>query len=302
MFSVDVTGHKWIWMVGDNFTATSYRKYYLTRSDNDEAFMKVNYEFSMSCNSKYNSANKNPLVRIQNSFAMAINKKENSPMADYILVILDDDLIQFLDYDGLGAGEIYGSWIQWLATECEQLLKDRKNQLKKMGKEKAIKNTCVYWSVAPMHCSFSWNENEQRKKFNFSLGSTIKNMDNMRVIKLKSWDFENIGSTLNGSFTEGGLSRYWDALDDAFRFNANRHEIFIAKNIINTAKEKEKEQESKETLQEDEQKKRRPAPNRVWDQVPRFFENHRDRFHWKKNSNSFDNKRNNRFLLRRPRY
>ena len=99
--------------MGDNFAATTYRKYFLERSSIKEAdrcgshddientepfqfFIKNSFDFNMFCNSRYNSPNQNMLARLQNMFVATVNKHHNLP--SYILIIIDDDLIQHLGF------------------------------------------------------------------------------------------------------------------------------------------------------------------------------------------------------------
>ena len=96
----DPKGYEWIWFLGDDFAATSERKYFLERDDNvTSSFIKQNFEFNMSCSSRYSSLVENMLVRLQNSFAYTLNRKTNQQqLPKYMVVVLDDDLITHLNY------------------------------------------------------------------------------------------------------------------------------------------------------------------------------------------------------------
>ena len=100
----------------------------------------------------------------------------------------------------------------------------------------------------------------------------------------------------NDKLTHASLDSYWDAIDAAFKFNAQRRDIFVAKKVVNDAANKFfcKEDQQKQEPKEVERKSHK-------DPVPDFFKKHRndrnDRFHWHCKNARED--RNNRFFLPR---
>ena len=163
-----------IWFIGDNFAATSYCKHFLLREDNnpdDESpsYVKSQYEYIPFFNSHFNSATANMLVRLQNTFAQAINKSAVLPK--YILVILDDDLITYLDYPSTtGALQLLGKWVEWLIQQFCDLLQKKLELLP----QRAKRDVCTYWSTVPTHHNFGFARNELRKKLNWCIESTMK--------------------------------------------------------------------------------------------------------------------------------
>ena len=123
-FVEDPKGNDWIWLLGDNFAATSYRKHFLLREDNLDTFIKKRFKHVMSCNSRFNIPTANMLVRLQNSFVSAFNNKNTGgpPLPKFILIVLDNDIISFLRYTGVGSAEMMGSWIQWLAEQLDSMI------------------------------------------------------------------------------------------------------------------------------------------------------------------------------------
>ena len=161
LFVDKITGMDTVWFWGDNFVASSYRKYFLNRPTvieetvKDEFFIKSNYGYDVSCNSRYNSPTKNILIRLRNAFASAINKSIHLPK--YIIIILDGDLIDFLEYEGQGMSQILGDWITWLSKELTLMIEDKKGKLP--VKAKRFMEPCVYWSLAPLHIGFGEAKN-----------------------------------------------------------------------------------------------------------------------------------------------
>ena len=173
------------------------------------------------------------LVRLQNSFAGAINKNVSLPK--YILVVLEDDIITYLNYDGEGATQLFGDWITWLIEVSDTAISTRKEQLP--IKAKRENEPCVYFTLAPRHHNFAMQRNQVRDKFNFALETTLKakKSPHMRVIKLKNyWTFDDKSLVTQDKITEHGLYRYWEAVDSAFGFNAQHHELYLAKVACNS--------------------------------------------------------------------
>ena len=273
--------------------------------------MKERFEIRPYANSKYNSATKNMLLRLQNTFASAINK--NKVLPKYILIVLDDDLITFLSYKKAGVSELLGDWLKWLSEKFSKLIENKKKVLPiKCQKEN---EPCVYWSVAPQHAGMSENCNEMRRKLNFCLETLLKGRSDMRVIKLKNnWPYNDKTTVIHDRFTESGLYSYWEAIDSAVKFNVERHEVYLAKlklssqqmknqqNMLGGVKEYTTEDARWKIKNATEESKEPTATSVRRDQsdMKNFFKKRKnfDKFHWK--CKSAQGKPGNRFVLPRP--
>ena len=131
--------------MGDNFTAISYRKHfkYLMDQKSSRMYCADNFEVTSYCNSRFNSNNTNILARIQNSLASALNK--NKWLPKYIALVLDDDLIKYLDCHRKGISTMYGTWLEWLVKEVNALVKAKWSILPR----KARSDVYIYWLLAP---------------------------------------------------------------------------------------------------------------------------------------------------------
>ena len=225
-----------MWFIGDNFTAKSYRahfKKYVPGPGKDKLFIKENFEFGAFCNSRWGSSQENILVRLQNSLAMAINSnnKTSGIMAKYVIVVLDDDLINYLDYGEEGVTTILGSWIEWISDAFKDLISQRLQQVPSKTKKFP---PFVYWVAAPTHKYFTKETNKLRIRFNLALESVIrsKGNDRMRFMKIRDgWDANDSKLIINNRISELGLTEYWAAIDASFKYNSQRREIFIAKQL-----------------------------------------------------------------------
>ena len=161
------------------------------------------------------------LSRILNSFVAAINKKIYLP--DYLIIVLDDDLIEFLQYQKIGVSTLYDNWLEFIAGNVTQALDIRCKQLPLavVGKD----STQVYWVEPAPHYNFCEENKQMREKFSMCLDYLCKIYDNMRVLIIRSpWNKEGGNLVINDCFTRTGLTTYWKTIDASFRFNVSKRE------------------------------------------------------------------------------
>ena len=262
-----MTGYHELWLLGDNFMAKSFREHFKKPSDN--FFMKENFEVFPCCSSRYSSNNTNMLSRIVNSLAKDLN--DSTKLPKYIVIVLDNDLIEYLAYADYGIASIFGEWIEFLADTCNDMVQTRKSQLPK----KAILHDaypCIYWVTAPHHMYFK--DNQSRTKLNSCLESVIKTKKNMRLVKMKEiWNYKdmNLVDWPSGRISFAGLSAYWLSVDAAVRYNINKHEQFLKKQGQHGTGARRAE-ESEEPVK---------------DKMKDFFKRNKgiDKYHWSRDQN-----------------
>ena len=157
-----------VWFVGDNFAARTYRQHFLLRKDhvhNKVPYVKSHFDLQMFCNNRYNSAQENMLIRIQNTVASALNGNVRFPK--FLLIILDDDLITFLNYKGTAVAEFLSKWADWLMKAITSLIEIRHKQLP--VKSVRAYESCIYLCAVPTHKNFSIDRNLLRRKWNTCL-------------------------------------------------------------------------------------------------------------------------------------
>ena len=228
-------GSDLLWFVGDNFTVKSFRGHYKrVTPEADKHFIKENYEYAVFANSRYASSQTNMLAQIQNTVAQVVgSNKKSGLMAKYVIIVLDDDLISYLD-SGLeenGLATVFGTWIEWISKEINSLIDCRLGQLPlKLKKYRPF----IYWVAAPIHHFFSKGSNQKRIKFNLSLESVVRahENNNMRVMRIKDgWNTQDSKLVINDRISEVGLTTYWSAIDASFKYNSIRRETFLAKQL-----------------------------------------------------------------------
>ena len=220
-----------LWFLVDNFLAKSYRNHYhKCNPANVMHFIKKSFEYSAVCNSRFSSTNTNMLARIQNVLVSALNGSKHGIFPKYIVVVLDDDIISFLDCKTSdGVATLYRIWLKWLVDQIESVIKARCDQVP--PKSKKI-TPFIYWVTAPVHAYFSKEGNNLRIKFNLSLDSVIKGREDMCVMRSKDyWNTKDSLLVINDRITEMGIIAYYNVIDASFKYNSERCEVFVAKQL-----------------------------------------------------------------------
>ena len=271
-FSENLKAINKIWLLGDNFLAETYRKNFKKAGDIN-FFMKKNFDVNPFCSSRFSDRNVNTVSHILYSFVSAVNNKVYLPA--YLVIILDDDLIEFIGYKKYGVSTMYGTWIEYLAKEIVKLIDFRWNELPVASKLEH--KTQIYWVEPVMHCNFDVDNRQMRDKFTACLDSVSKIYDNMRCLKIRNpWDHNDSNLVINSRLTKLGMATYWHTIDASFCFNVKKHEDFITRSKFRALKDRATSNmlvsQAKKPRREDD-----PAD------VPLFFKRHSgDKFHWRR--------------------
>ena len=213
-------------------------------------------------------------------------------------MVIDDNLISELTVQSAQVCEMIGPWIKWLASEFSQLLYDRKRQLP--HKSTRVDEPYFYWAVASQHQNFSDLNNALREQFNNCLESVVKTRADMRVIKLKCWDYNDDDLVAGSRFTVRGLYTYWEVLDSSLQFNITKRKFYLM-----NGKGKKTSQDEWQNIKSGSAKV--PEDSRIGpfntssrmkedDMMQSFFRrHHQDRFHWSRKKRA-----QNTLFIRKP--
>ena len=219
-------------------------------------------------NIMYNNKNENMLSCIQTVVAETINKKILLP--DYAVVILDNDLLDYLDFKGMGCSVMISTWLEWLFNQLHVMFLTCKQQLKKYAKSK--ESPFVYWVELPKHENFHVEDNTACGKFNLYLTTLVKKFPNIRLVKMKEfWAYDNLNLVVNNKITVEGLAVYWHSVDAAIKFNIAKRNQFLAKSVVEASS-----QQSLGSHPED---------------MKKFFHRNKaqeDRFHWSSKKRKYE--------------
>ena len=226
----DIEGLNDLWVIGDNFTTTTYREHFTKRNMN--WFMRDNFELVFFSKSRFNSNNPNMLSRLVNSLITAVNSRVKLPKV--MVILLQQDFIEALQYDDSHvtiSASLYGTWIEWLAEQIMNIINDA-NQRLPVKAQRPPEEPIIYWSATPSHKNFSFQLRAQIAKFNNCLESVMKLHKSMRLIKIKEgWDTEDSNLvTTQGRVTHQGIDQIWEALDSSVKFNYMKHMEYLPRN------------------------------------------------------------------------
>ena len=87
------------------------------RGSEYSGYIKEHYDTRGYINSRYSSTDQNLVSRVRNLMAHAI--KEQVLLPKLIVIVLDDDLIKYLDIDGYGVVKSLGRIVNNIMTELE---------------------------------------------------------------------------------------------------------------------------------------------------------------------------------------
>ena len=109
-----------------------------------------NFEIKTHHSNEYLSNIRDFLARLCNTFSNALSSTTKLPKA--IIVVLDDDLIQYANIDNFGMSIVYGRLTHYLLSEFNRLLTIKKESMP----HKAVRPNYphILWINPPTHCNF----------------------------------------------------------------------------------------------------------------------------------------------------
>ena len=236
------------------------------------------------------------LSRIQHTVVNAINKSKK--LLKFVVMVLDDDLLTYLNYYRNGLISLLGPWIEWLMQDITTFFTERKQKLPENTQRP--NEPFIYWTIAPTHSGFVIKKNDLRQKLNLCLQMTCRQFEMIRVVKFKDiWQYDDTSSVEANKITEEGMSKYWRALDATVRFNIAKREVYLAKCKFQELQASESipiQSNSIAMLHGHISKQDRQGSDER-DPIRRFFKKKSDRYHWNRRDSRED--MSNRFLLPR---
>ena len=158
----------------------------------------------------------NILMRVRNSIAEAFNRRYHMPR--YIVIMLDKDVVESLNYFDPGETKLLGQVMDWISKEVQHCMEARCEDLYRTKAGAAYPGTKVVWVKMIPRKGKSTNYTNQelnildsRQKFNNILDDIAERKKQnhvMNIISLEDAHFDQFGS-LNYQ----GKIQYWKELD-----------------------------------------------------------------------------------------
>ena len=166
------------------------------------------------CEEETNDGSFNLLARLVNTITTAL--KERSEIPKYLIILLEDDIINYVNYDSFGVTEMFGKIADYLNREIKRTINEFKG---KYLPPRARKFTWpqVIWIVPTLNEHYS--NNILRKKFGGELTAIVKNQHQAHGFKLKQlWNNLDSTAVTDGVINETGARKLFNALDRTIRY------------------------------------------------------------------------------------
>ena len=257
-----------------------------------DSYIKDYYDVQPFCSSKYSDRNVNVLSSLVNSFAQAMNGKFYVP--EYVIIFLDDNLIEHLQYKRMNLASLYRPWIEYLSQYVTEAVQNRWQDLPFKARPKELMQ--IYWVEPVAQANFDFLDKQAREVVSKCFEVNCKaNESTMFVLKLHEfWDKSDDTLVYNNRFTKQGLLAYWKSMDAFFRFNVQKREEFLIRHRFRVLKNKMDGNKNRNfgwVMKSDQEDLAVSL-----DPVSEIFHCRQlhDRFHWNKNNESCG--QGNRFL------
>ena len=142
----------------------------------------------------------NFLARVQNAMMEAFNRRFHLPR--YIVIMLDKDLIEVVNYFKYGESMILDKAIQWLSKELDRTIESRSEDLMQKKPGAAYSNTKTVWTKMIPRKNMQQVSATERKilaakpKFNAILDDIAHKQRNnhvMNIISLENQHYDRFG-------------------------------------------------------------------------------------------------------------
>ena len=205
-----------MWIVGNDFAAHYYEEYFKRPSITDtEMYIRQNYEIT-GYHNKYLSTNPNMVSRICNTIIKGL--KEQKYLPKLIVVVLDDDLIKYLNFNQYGFSYASRCLLSYIMIEFKRILEAHAEHLPKKAKHTDDAPKFV-WIQPPLHRNFT--NNTLHNKFAKVCDEMARIHPNNFTLELKKgWDEHDDHLYLKDyrCFTDAGLVAYWRAGDKTIKY------------------------------------------------------------------------------------
>ena len=261
------SGIRQLWVIGDDFARNTYYDSMATVPESS-SYVKSNFELKDFFGTP--SMGDSTLRRILNAIIYALNEYEHFPTI--IAVILDDDLIRKITYEGDDLADVYKAELIWLMKNINRAIDAKKEYCP--PKAKLPNEPHVVWLAPPENVNF--NNNQKRKIFTRVLQKAAFCFDNTSVLSFKQiWSADDTTVFLKepDRYTVVGKKKFWEAADRTLRFC---HTI-----NFKTLQKRNRKPDREDDVKNNESPKRRPKTKQEAKRKPYF--NRNEKIRWRPN-------------------
>ena len=287
-----------VWIVGDTFISTTVQQYFLDNPFAD-SYARTNMEV-LTVNTKTIMGQRvdNPLSRVYNNLVSAMKKQATLPKL--MVIVLEDDIIRYANYNDFGVTALYGRVIDYLASQIRQAVDVFKHRILP---KKAIRHDWpqIVWIAPTQHENYHGSQNTLRKKFGAELDNQLRAQPYMHVINLSQlWrtNDQNLVDKFSHDMTPIGYATFWQDVDLVLRFANQEFDKFTRKQngqLMGPHGDENRRHGAFHRAQEQNSEHGTGRDGRQKDCYRRWKD-------WQPTSRKFGRVRGDRFILPRPSY
>ena len=210
-----VTGYDSVWFFGDDFGCQTFYEYYFDWQDNFKGYAKEHFEVIGFINDLRDNEDRSIISQFHNTLVHALEEK---PLLPKIIVIVpDDDIINFLNFAEYGVSKCLGRVIDWIMREHIRIIDIYKEFLPARAKRSTYPQ--ILWIDVPTHDGFK--NNLMRQKYNYAVNTAAQFHENTWTLQLKKvWDPHNhsLYNKEEDKYSVEGIKMYWEAVDKTVRY------------------------------------------------------------------------------------
>ena len=202
-----------IWFIGDEFLEKSFGKF-LQNPSMENCYIRNN--FVISAYTGYEKWNRSYVSRVRNCFVKAVNDNE-AILPKYVILVLDNELVKEIKYEGFAYPQIYERLVKWLACQMDRAIRSTKDFLG--NKSKRHFEPQVIWIEAPEHEKLY--DVSKRWQYNKIIKEVSADHQEMKTLKpLKGWSYSDteLVSSSGNTYSADGAAKIWWAIDGALHF------------------------------------------------------------------------------------
>ena len=160
-----------------------------------------------------NTAEPNRLARILNALTKAMRDEAYIPKI--IVVVLEDDIIRYLNFNDYGVTTLYGRVIEFMSSNVRNAVDKFKEQFLPT-RAKRSQYPMIIWIMPTSHMHY--RNNTLRRKFAHELEGQIVQHHAFCTDVLWNSQSPAVVNDITGKMIPAGIRRYWHAVDRVIKY------------------------------------------------------------------------------------
>ena len=217
IITVPPVGIDKLWIIGDQFVSNNIQQYFLSAPQTD-SYCRSQLEVCVFHKGNTADRSDSPISRIVNNLIYAMKTKGYLPKI--IAVILEDDLIRYVDYNDFGVTSVYGQIFNYIIEEVRSAIIEFKYGILPV-KARRDAYPQIIWFLPTLHCNYHPSDNTLRKKLIGEMENQIKYQTQMHTVHVNTtWTYDNLNlvNKYEHRMSPLGLAKFWNDFDNKIAY------------------------------------------------------------------------------------